>query len=151
MDSHSNCVHFKADAQFWDVLFSTIFLTCLLSLSFSIIQAEINTEHTPVRKSREGEANLSLNLDYGFVSIYVWPLKQKKQWKTLKRSKVGKLEGSMFLSTLTLCSEVTLFSLSQLLHHPFGPSKAAFSLTCLLFAPQSLMNRGSITQVYLQL
>lgn len=49
---HCSSVHSKLNAQFWDVLFSTISLTCLLSLSFSIIQARINTQHTPVRKSR---------------------------------------------------------------------------------------------------
>lgn len=70
-------VHFKLEPQFWDVLFSTISLTCLLSLSSSVIQARLSTQHTPVRKSRKGETSLSLNLDYGFVSIYLWPLNQK--------------------------------------------------------------------------
>lgn len=72
-----NCypLHLKSEGQFRDVLFSTISLTCMLSLSPSIIQARINTQHAPASKMREGEANLSLNLDYG--SIYVWPLKRK--------------------------------------------------------------------------
>lgn len=143
VDFHSSSLPFKFDAQFWDVLFCTVCLTCLLSLSFSIIQARINTRHTLVRKSSGGEMKLNPNLDYGFVSIYVWPLNQEicgKHSETRLSGGTARLRG--LLSSLTPCSSVDIFILFIFLalanYHTTSLilSKALFSLVCPQFSPQ---------------
>lgn len=127
-------MHFKFDAQFWDVLFSTMSLACLLS--FSVIQAWINN----TRKSRrvrqfkpESGLRICINL---CVATQV-----KNLCKTQRNTaKWRKLEGSELLSILTPCSSMppthhSYFCFGQLLHQSLGLSKEPFLLACPQLTP----------------
>lgn len=82
VDLHRSSLHFKFDAQFWDVLFSTISLTCLLSLSFSIIQAQINTQHTPVREKAGGRDEFKPESGLWICINLCVATQPKNLWKT---------------------------------------------------------------------